>query len=71
LKQAKILNENTKKYLNLPIVESLGWVVVLGKEFIMKRLLLKEIRDSEIIRRINKMKNLSLAVIIISKTAEV
>jgi len=26
---AKILNENTHKYLNLPIVETLGWVVYL------------------------------------------
>jgi hypothetical protein len=38
LKQAKILNENTQKYLNLPIVETLGLVVDLGKELIMKRL---------------------------------
>jgi len=30
LKQAKILNENTQKYLNVPIVETLGWVVDLG-----------------------------------------
>ena len=40
LKQSKILNENTRKYLNLPIVETLGLVVDLSKELIMKRLLL-------------------------------
>jgi len=28
LKQAKILNENHQKYVDLPIVESLGWVVI-------------------------------------------
>ena len=38
MKQAKILNENTHKYVDVPIVETLGWVVDLGKEFIMKRL---------------------------------
>ena len=38
MKQAKILNENTQKYVDLPIVETLGGVVDLGKEFIMKRL---------------------------------
>jgi hypothetical protein len=30
LKQAKILNENTQKYVDVPIVETLGWVVDLG-----------------------------------------
>ena len=36
--RVKILNENTQKYVDVPIVETLGWVVDLGKEFIMKRL---------------------------------
>jgi len=30
--RVKILNENTQKYLNVPIVESLGGVVDLGNQ---------------------------------------